>query len=79
MRMTQSADQFELAFEREAIRSRQRSEMLRKRAAERSRARRQERAHRRGKVSFGVLLLALAFTVVTVTIVMFETLALLMG
>lgn len=53
--------------------------MLRKRAAERSRARRQDRAHRRGKVSFGVLLLAIAFTVVTVTIVMFETLALLMG
>lgn len=79
MRMSQSADQFELAFEREAIRSRQRSQMLRKRAVERSKTRRQHRAHQRGKVSFVVLLGALAFTVVTVTVVMFETLALLMG
>jgi hypothetical protein len=38
-----------------------------------------QRTEQRGKVAFGVLVIALTLTVVTVTVVMFETLAWLMG
>ena len=79
MRMRQSIAQFEVAFEQEAMLERRRRKQLRQRAANRSRARRIEGAERRGNVGFGVLLIALAVTVVTVTVVMFETLALLMS
>jgi hypothetical protein len=79
MRMRQSIDQFELAFEQEAALERQRREQLRRRAADRSRARRIHSTEKRGNVGFGVLLLALTATVIVVTIVMFETLAWLMG
>jgi hypothetical protein len=79
MRMRQSLDQFELAFEQEAALERQRREQLRRRASDRSRARRIHSTEKRGNVGFGVLLLALTATVIVVTIVMFETLAWLMG
>jgi anti-sigma-K factor RskA len=79
MRMQQSLSQFEVAFEQEAALERRRREQLRQRASARSRARRIQRTETRGKVNFWVLLLALSFTVVVVTIVMFETLAWLMA
>ena len=79
MRMQQSLTQYEVAFEQEAALERRRRHQLRARAATRSRARRIQRTEQRGKVAFGVLFIALAVTVVTVVLVMFETLAWLMG
>jgi hypothetical protein len=79
LRMRQSLDEFELEFEREAKLERQRREQLRRRAADRSRARRIQSTERQGNVGFGVLLASLTATVVVVTIVMFETLAWLMA
>jgi hypothetical protein len=79
MRMRQSIAQYEVAFEQEMALERRRREQLRKRAANRSRARRIQRTESRGKVRFSVLLAALTITVVTVVVVMFETLAWLMA
>ena len=78
-RMRQSLDQFEEAFERESLVEQKRREALRVRAANRSRARRIVQSEQRGKVRFSVLALALTATSVTVVIVMFETLAWLVG
>jgi hypothetical protein len=78
-RMTQSLAQFETAFEQEAAMERRRRTQLRQRAANRSKARRIQSAEQRGKVAFGSLFIALSLTVVTVVVVMFETLAWLMG
>ena len=79
LRMRQSLDEFEDAFEQEALAERRRRQQLRQRAVHRSRARRIQSAEKRGNVNFGVLLLALSVTVVAVAIVMFETLAWLMA
>jgi hypothetical protein len=79
MRMRQSTSQFELAFEQETALERLRREQLRRRAANRSRARRIARTEQRGNVRFSVLVVALTLTVVTVVVVMFETLAWLMA
>jgi hypothetical protein len=79
MRMHDSITQFETAFEQEAALERRRREQLRRRAAARSQARRIQRTEQRGNVGFGVLMIALTVTVVVVTVVMFETLAWLMG
>jgi hypothetical protein len=79
MKMRQSLSEFEVAFEQEATLERQRRHQLRQRAANRSRARRIQRTDKRGNVAFGVLVIALTLTVVTVAVVMFETLAWLMG
>jgi hypothetical protein len=79
MRMRQSISQFEVAFEQETALERRRRQQLRQRAVARSRARRIQRTEQRGNVGFGALLLALTATVVVVTLVMFETLAWLMG
>jgi hypothetical protein len=79
MRMRQTFAQFELAFEQEAALERRRRTQLRQRAANRSRARRIQRIELRGNVAFGVLVVALTATVLTVTVVMFETLAWLMS
>jgi hypothetical protein len=79
MRMQQSLTQYEVAFEQEAALERRRRQQLRQRAVNRSRARRVVRAETRGKVAFGTLISALSLTVVTVTVVMFETLAWLMS
>jgi len=72
-------DQFEVAFEQEAALERRRRQQLRQRAAQRSRARSIQQTEKRGNVGFGVLLIALTLTVLVVTLVMFETLAWLMG
>jgi hypothetical protein len=79
MRMRQSYSQFEVAFEQETALERRRREQLRRRAANRSRARRIARTESRGKVRFSVLAVCLTLTVVTVVVVMFETLAWLMA
>ena len=79
MRMNESTTQFELAFEQEAALERRRRHQLRQRAVNRSRARRIQRTEQHGKVAFSVLVVALTITVVVVTVVMFESLAWLMG
>lgn len=77
--MRQSLDQFEEAFERESIIEQRRREDLRKRASNRSRARNIVKGEQKGKVRFSVLVVALTATVITVTLVMFEVLAWLVG
>jgi anti-sigma-K factor RskA len=79
MRMKQSISQFETEFRAEAAESVQRREDLRERAAHRSRARRIERVHKAGTLRFVGLSIAIIATAVIVTIVMFETLALIAG
>jgi hypothetical protein len=79
MRMRQSMAQIELAFEQEMALERRRRDQLRKRATNRSRARRITRNESRGRVRFSVLLVCLTLTVATVVAAMFETLAWLMG
>jgi hypothetical protein len=79
MRMRQSLAQFEAAFREEAAESVVRRERLRKQAVVRSRVRRHERVQKQGTMRFIGLSLAIILTAVVVTIVMFETLALLVG
>ncbi len=79
MRMRQSINQFEVAFEEEMVLERRRRAQLRRRAANRSRERRKSKVETKGKVRFGVLLVCLSLTVVVVVIAMFESLALLMA
>jgi anti-sigma-K factor RskA len=79
MRMRQSLAQFEAAFREEAAESVARREALRRQAAQRSRQRRLERLHKRGTLRFVLLCLAIVATSVLVTVVMFETLSLLVG
>jgi hypothetical protein len=79
MRMTQSIADFEVALEQEMALERRHRQQLRQRAASRSRARRIAEKQVRGNVAFGVLFIALAITVLVVTVAMFETLAWLMG
>ena len=79
MRMRQSLAQFEEAFREEAAESIERRERLRKESAQRARVRRVERTRKAGKFRFLVLALTLIATAVIVTIVMFETLAMLAG
>lgn len=79
MRMRQSIRQFEVAFEQEMALDRQRRELLRKQAANRSRSRRIQRDQARGRIRFSVLFVCLTLTAITVVIAMFETLAWLMA
>ena len=77
--LQQTISDYEVAFAQEAALERRRRQQLRQRAVNRSKARRIASAQSRGKGAFGTLLAALIVTVVTVTLVMFETLAWLMG
>ena len=79
MRMRQSLAQFEEAFREEAAESIVRRERLRKQAVHRSRTRRVERQRKQGKLRFTQLALSIILTAVIVTIVMYETLAMLAG
>jgi hypothetical protein len=79
MRMRQSLAQFEEAFREEAAESIERRERLRKQSAQRARVRRVQRSRKAGKLRFVLLALTLIATAVIVTIVMFETLAILAG
>lgn len=79
MRMRQSLAQFEAAFHEETVEEKARRERLRRESAQRSRARKVEKVHRSGKLRYFGLVLAILATSVIVTIVMFQTLALLIG
>jgi hypothetical protein len=79
MRMRQSLAQFEEAFREEAAESVERREKLRTQSAQRARVRRVERNRKQGKLRFTLLALSIVLTAVIVTIVMFETLAMLAG
>ena len=79
MKMRQSLAQFERDFREAAVESVHRRENLRKNAAERSRVRRKVRVQKQAKLRFVFLALSIVATAVVVTIVMFETLALLVG
>ena len=74
MRMRQSVNQFEQAFEQQKVLEQRRREQLRNRAVNRSRARRVSRSQQQGKVRFSVLAVCLTVTVVFVTVAMFEAL-----
>jgi hypothetical protein len=78
-RLSQSLEQFEVAFEQESAAACRRRKQLRQRAANRSRARRISRTESHGKIRFSVLFVALTLTVIAVVAVMFETLAWLMS
>jgi hypothetical protein len=79
MRMRQSLAQFEAAFREEAVEERERRAHLRREAAKRSRVRRHERVEKQGSLRFVGLAVAILLTTVIVTVLMFETLALLIG
>jgi hypothetical protein len=79
MRMRQSLAQFEEAFREEAAESIVRRERLRKESAQRSRVRRVERTRKAGTLRFVFLTLAIVVTAIIVSVVMFETLAMLAG
>lgn len=74
-----SLDQMEEAFEHAKSLEERRRKDLRQRAANRSRARHITRTEQRGKLRFSVLVVALTMTVIVVMVVMFETLAWLVG
>jgi hypothetical protein len=77
--MRQSLAQLERAFVEEIHLDRSRRENLRRTAAQRSRQRRVDRAHKRGSLRFTILVLSLVATAVLVTVAMFETLYYVMG
>jgi cytochrome c-type biogenesis protein CcmH/NrfG len=79
MRMRQSLAQLERDFEQEAVIDRRRREQLRRQAIERTRVRRRARIEKGQQLRFLLLMGSIALTVVVVTVVMFETLAWLMG
>lgn len=74
-----SYEQFEEEFAHQAALEERRRQELRRRAANRSRARRIEKVERSGKVRFSVLAVALTATTIAVVIVMFEILAWIVG
>lgn len=79
MRMRQSLAQFEAAFHEETVEEKARRERLRRESAHRARTRKVEKVHRSGKLRYFGLVLAILATSVIVTIVMFQTLAMLVG
>lgn len=79
LKMRQSMNQFEAAFEHQKVLEAERRSQLRRRAIVRSKARRVHRSRQDGKVRFGVLAVALTATVVVVTVAMFEALTMLAG
>ncbi len=78
-KMRQSLDEFERAFVEETYVDRVRRESLRRRAIIRSRQRRLEKVNKRGTLRYIMLVLMIIATAVVVTIVMFRTLAYVMG
>lgn len=79
LRMRQTLAHFEDAFHQEAQLERSRRERLRSSAAARSRQRNVARVHKQGSMRFVLLALSLVATAVIVTVVMFETLAYVIG
>ncbi|MEX2194057.1 MAG: hypothetical protein WD844_02120 [Thermoleophilaceae bacterium] len=79
MRMRQSLAQFEAAFREQTVEDRVRRDRLRQEAVVRSRTRRAIRVEKHGTLRFAALVFAILATTVIVTVIMFETLALLIG
>ena len=79
MRMRQSLAQLERDFEQEAVLERGRRDQLRRQANERTRVRRRAKIMKGQQLRFLLLMASIALTVVVVTVVMFQTLAWLMG
>jgi heme/copper-type cytochrome/quinol oxidase subunit 4 len=79
MRMRQSMAELERSFDQQSAMERHRRRQLRKAAVERTRVRRRAKIEQAQKLRFVVFALSIALTVVVVTVVMFETLAWLMG
>lgn len=79
MRMRQSLAEWEEAFHDETAEEIQRRARLRREAAQRSRERSARRVERHGTLRFVGLIAVILATSVVVTVVMFETLALLIG
>jgi len=77
--MRQSISQLERAFVDEVNLDRARREHLRHTAAQRSRQRRVQRRQQRSSLRFFLLVLSLIATAILVTVVMFETLYIVMG
>lgn len=77
--MRQSIDEFERAFVEETHVDRARRESLRRKAVLRSRQRNLDKVHKRGTARFIMLVLMIIATAVVVTLVMFQTLAYVMG
>ena len=74
MRMRQSLAEIEEAFFEEIEEDRERNERLRRHAEQRARHRHAARTSRHGTLRFSLVLLTLIATAVVVTIVMFNTL-----
>ncbi|HTA12554.1 MAG TPA: hypothetical protein VK765_03960 [Solirubrobacteraceae bacterium] len=79
MKMRQSLAEWEQAFVREVTLDRHRRDSLRRTTEKRAFKRDLARRHKRGSMRFALLVLALMFTAVVVTVVMFRTLYLLLG
>jgi hypothetical protein len=79
MRMRQSMASIERQFERDAALDRKRREHMRRAAVQRTRVRRRERIEKHQTLRFFGLLLSIVATAVIVTVVMFQTLAWLLG
>ena len=77
--MRQSLAQFEAALHEQTAEEREHAQRVRHETAKRSHIRRRERVHRHGTLRFLGLVLSIILTTVVVTIVMFETLAMLAG
>jgi cell division septal protein FtsQ len=78
MRMRQSIAEIEEAFFEEIEEDRERQERLRRHAEQRSRRRRAVKTHRAGSMRFAFVLMTLLATAVIVTVVMFQTLYIVM-
>ncbi len=79
VRMQQSVAEWEEAFHAERAEEHARQTRLRREAARRSRHRRARQSERHATLRFVGLVAAILATTVVVTVVMFETLAMLMG
>jgi hypothetical protein len=79
MKMRQSLAQLEQEFRHETQLDRNRRDTLQRHAVRRSRVRTHERAKKRSSMRYWLLILSLIATAVIVTLVMFETLYLLLG
>ena len=78
-RMRQSLASFEEAFAQQAAEDRERAELLRREAIQRTHKRHRQRELKQGSLRFLALVLVLILTAVLVTVAMFKTLYIVMG
>ena len=79
MRMRQSLAEYEAEFRDSAVEELEARERKLQQAHVRTRVRRQEKVHKRGTMRFIGLVVAIILTAVVVTVVMFQTLAFVVG